>query len=164
MFNTRLNSFCNWISCTYKFVHIRTDINSMLQISTGQTTAVLLLPRDQRERMGDGVSHSVHKGHWWPLGEGRAASGPKEWAGTCHAQPPPGQWGNPGWPKGWSGGCMTFDLHLLQGHPCTTFSFRSTLLSVCLFVFFYIKHLIPWLYGKILWLHICIILLFIFSK
>lgn len=32
----------------------------MFQISTGQTTAVLLLPRDQRERMGDGVSHSVH--------------------------------------------------------------------------------------------------------
>lgn len=63
----------------------------MLQISTGQTTAVLLLPRDQRERMGDGVSHSVHKGHRWPLGEGRAASGPKEWAGTCHAQPPSGQ-------------------------------------------------------------------------
>lgn len=116
--------------------------------------------------MGDGVSHSVHKGHRRPLWAGGASSGPKEWAGTCHAGPPPGQWGNPGWPKGWSGGCMTFDLHLLQGHPCTTFSFGSTLLSVCLFgfLFFYIEHLIPWLYGKILWLHICIIFLIIFKK
>lgn len=123
---------------------------------------MLLLPRDQREGMGDGVSYSVHKGHRRPLWAGGASSGPKEWAGTCHAGPPPGQWGNPCWPKGWSGGCMTFDLHLLQGHPCTTFSFGSTLLSVC-FLFFYIEHLIPWLYGKILWLHICIILI-IFKK
>lgn len=39
------------------------------------------------------------------------------------------------------------------GQPCSLFVW-----------FFYIKHLIPWLYGKILWLHICIIFLIIFKK
>lgn len=54
----------------------------------GEAPAVSVVQWSEGEGVADGISHSIHQGHWWPSRKGRPLSGPEERTGVW----PLGNW------------------------------------------------------------------------